>query len=237
MTTERNMRTEALIGKECCDRLSGSSVLLFGLGGVGGYVLEGLARAGVGELWLVDFDTVSESNCNRQLLALTETVGRSKVEVAEQRALSINPEADVHGVEMFADGSNVGELLDRARPDFVVDAIDTVAGKLAIIAESKERGIPVISCMGTGNKLDASKFTIGDISKSTVCPLARVMRTELRRRAIKGVTALWSTEDPRRVSIEGETGRHAPASISYGPSVAGLLLAGHVIRVLAGIDS
>ena len=234
MTSERRDRTERLLGYDACQTLAASSVLICGLGGVGGYALEALARAGVGELWLVDSDTVSESNCNRQILALTETVGRDKTEVAAERVRSINPEARVHPIKCFIDGETAGELLHRARPDYVIDAIDTVTAKLALISEARELGIPIISSMGTGNKLDPSRFVIGDISKSAVCPLARVMRTELRRRGISGVTALWSTEEPRRIVAEEANGRHSPASVSYVPSVAGLLIGGHVISALVG---
>ncbi len=236
MRSERSDRTEKLIGSECVSRLARSSVMIFGVGGVGGYTLEALARAGVGELWLVDFDTVSESNCNRQLLAVTETVGRLKVEVAAERVRSINPDAVVHTVPKFADDASIAELLSEASPSYIVDAIDTVKSKLAIIREGRLRGIPVISCMGTGNKLDPSRFVIGDLAASSVCPLARVMRAEVRRLGISGVTALWSTEEPRRTVAEEANGRHAPASISYVPSVAGLLIGGYVIRELSGIN-
>ena len=235
MTSERRDRTEKLIGSEGVARLEGASVMIFGLGGVGGYALEALARAGVGELWLVDFDTVSESNCNRQLLALTETVGRLKTEVAAERARSINPDAVVHTVSCFADEESIPALLAEASPSYIVDAIDTVKSKLTIIREAKARGIPVISCMGTGNKLDPSRFVIGDLAVSSVCPLARVMRAELRHLGISGVTALWSTEEPTKAVAENANGRHSPASISYVPSVAGLLIGGYVIRELSGI--
>ena len=212
------------------------SVLLFGLGGVGGYALEALARAGIGRFSIVDFDVVSESNCNRQILALTETVGRKKTDVAKERILSINPEASVQVFDCFADESNVAEIFSASDPLYVIDAVDTIAAKLAIISEAKKRSIPILTCTGTGNKLDATKFVIGDISKSTTCPLARVVRTELRRRDIHGVSALWSTEKPSSVVSEQEHGRHAPASISYVPAVAGLLLAGHVIQELIKIS-
>lgn len=236
MRPERSDRTERLIGAEGVDRLSRASVMIFGIGGVGGYVLEALARAGVGELWLVDFDTVSESNCNRQLLALTETVGRKKTEVAAERVRSINPDAVVHTVSQFADAALIGELFSMASPSYVVDAIDTVKSKLAIISEARSRKIRVISCMGTGNKLDPSRFVIGDLAASRVCPLARVMRAETRRLGISGVTALWSTEEPCKAVAENINGRHSPASISYVPAVAGLLIGGYVIRELSGIN-
>ncbi len=235
MKSERRDRTERLLGASACKRLSEASVLICGLGGVGGYALEAVARAGVGKLWLVDSDTVSESNCNRQILALTETIGRDKTEVAAERVRSINPDAEIHPIKLFISESSAGELLRLAKPDYIIDAIDTVSAKLALISEAKLLGIPIITSMGTGNKLDASRFVIGDISRSSVCPLARVMRTELRRRGIGGVIALWSTEEPRRVVADEENGRHSPASVSFVPSVAGLLIGGYAVRAL--IDS
>lgn len=233
MKIERRDRTERLLGATACRRLAEASVLVCGLGGVGGYALEALARAGVGELWLVDSDVISESNCNRQILALTETIGRDKVEVAAERVRSINPDAKVHPLKLFISDETVAALLSRAKPDFIVDAIDTVSAKLALISEAKALGVPLITSMGTGNKLDGSRFVIGDISKSSVCPLARVMRTELRRRKISGVTALWSTEESRPIVADEANGRHAPASVSFVPSVAGLLIGGYVVRALS----
>jgi tRNA A37 threonylcarbamoyladenosine dehydratase len=232
MLPERATRTEALIGADAVSRLRGATVLLIGLGGVGGYALEALARGGIGTLWIADSDRIAESNCNRQILALTETVGKEKTEVACCRVRSIAPDAAVHAMSEFIDAGNIGALITRAKPDYIIDAIDTVASKLAIIEAARESGVPVISCMGTGNHLDPAAFVIGDISKSTVCPLARVMRTELRKRKITGVTALWSTEKPLSASAKEENGRHTPASISYTPGIAGLMLAGHVIRAL-----
>ena len=236
MIQERRKRTEALIGVDAVQLLCDATVLLFGLGGVGGYALEAIARSGVGRICIVDFDTVSESNCNRQILAVTESVGRKKTALAVERIRSINPSAEIVVFDCFADESNVAGIFETARPSYVIDAVDTVSAKLAIICEAKKRGVPLISCMGTGNKLDATKFTIGDLEKSTTCPLARVMRTELRKRNVKGVTALWSTEAPQSAVTDSENGRHAPASISYVPAVAGLLLAGHVIRSIIGIS-
>lgn len=236
MTEERRKRTEALVGSDGVGALSSASVLIFGLGGVGGYALEALARAGVGQLAIVDFDVISESNCNRQILATTESVGRKKTALAEERIRSINPCAKVKVFDCFADESNIGAILSESAPSYVIDAVDTVTAKLAIIAEAKKRGVPVLTCMGTGNKLDATKFTIGNIEKSTTCPLARVVRGELRKRGITGVEALWSSESPIPAVTETENGRHAPASISYVPAVAGLLLAGHVIRSIIGIS-
>ena len=236
MTNERMKRTEALIGEESMQKLLGSSILLFGLGGVGGYALEALVRAGVGRFGIVDFDLVSESNCNRQILATSESVGIKKTEAALKRIKSINPDAVVEVFDCFADDKNLESIFDQFQPSYVIDAIDTVSAKLAIVAESKKRDVPVITCLGTGNKLDATKFVIGDIAKSSVCPLARVVRTELRKRNISKVLALWSTETPSSCVAEQEHGRHAPASISYVPAVAGLLLAGHIIRFIIGAE-
>lgn len=235
MTQERRKRTEALVGPEAVEKLSCASVLLFGLGGVGGYALEALARAGVGRFGLVDFDVISESNCNRQILATTDSIGRKKTELAAERIRSINPCAEIAVYDCFADESNIDAIFSAMAPSYVIDAVDTVSAKLSIISESKKRDLPILTCMGTGNKLDATKFVIGDIGKSTTCPLARVVRGELRKRGIIGVTALWSTEAPASAVTEAEHGRHAPASISYVPAVAGLLLAGHVIRSIIGL--
>lgn len=229
-------RTARLIGQDGVDRLASSTVLILGLGGVGGYVLEGLARAGVGGFILADCDVFSESNLNRQILATRETVGRKKTEVALERVKLINPDAKVELFDAFLDAGNIPDLLSRDGISFVVDAIDNVTAKIAAVSEAKRRSIPVLTCMGTGNHLDASRFLIGDLEKSSVCPLARVMRNELRRRGVSGVTALWSTEPPQKGSApEGE--RLPPASISCVPSVAGLLIAGYVIRTLSGVGT
>lgn len=221
-------REAALIGEEAVERLTGSSVLLFGVGGVGGTVAEGLIRAGIGRLTVVDHDTVAESNLNRQIIADTASVGRLKVEAAAERARAINPDIEVIPLAEFAAPDNVEAIFDRAKPDFVADAIDCVTAKLAIIALAKKRGIPVISSMGTGNRLDPGHFMITDISKTMGCPLARVMRKELRDRGISGVDVLWSDEEPVK------TGTRSPASISFVPSCAGYMIAGHIIRRLIG---
>ena len=222
-------RQRALIGDEATERLRGARVLLFGVGGVGGYVLEALVRAGVGAVGVVDFDVVSPSNLNRQIIATAATVGRKKTALAAERARSINPELDVTEYEMFATAENIPALVRGYAPDFVIDAIDCTASKLSVIATAKELGIPVISCMGTGNKLDPTRFRISDISETRVCPLAKVVRIELRHRGITDVPVLWSDEDPI-------VRRRTPASVSFVPSVAGLLIAGYCIRRLAGLD-
>ena len=228
-------RTARLIGEDGVARLARSTVLILGLGGVGGYVLEGLARAGVSRFILADCDVFSESNLNRQILATRETIGRKKTEVARERVASINPDAAVVTFDAFLDADNIPELFSTETVSFAVDAVDNVTAKIAAVCEAKRRGIPILTCMGTGNHLDPLRFVIGDLAKSSVCPLARVMRTELRRRGVTGVTALWSTEPPAvSSSLNGK--KLPPASVSFVPSVAGLTIAGYVVRFLAGVD-
>ncbi len=237
MTDERFSRTAMLLGEEAVDRLWSSRVMLFGLGGVGGYACEALARAGIGELILVDFDTVSCSNINRQILADDTTVGQPKAAVAAARVLRISPQARVQTVEQFVDEANAASLIQAAAPHYIIDAIDHVPGKLAIIQAAHARGIPVISCMGTGNKLYPEKLQISDISKTHTCPLARSVRAKLRAAGISHVEVLWSSEQPRTPRIPlVEDGRAVPATVSFVPAAAGLLLGGHVIRRLANIQ-
>ncbi len=219
-------REEALIGEEAVKKLLSSSVLVFGAGGVGSYAIEALARAGVGKITVVDGDTVSESNINRQLIADTSTVGLKKAEVSSERIKRINPECDAVAVSLFADGTNTEKIIKNASPDFIVDAIDTVSSKLIIAELSVKLGIPLISSMGTGNKLDPSAFEITDIKKTSVCPLARVMRRELKARGIVSLPVLYSREEPVKL------GSRTPASISFVPSSAGLMIAGYVINEL-----
>jgi len=233
---EQLSRTQLLLGADGIARLRKARVAVFGLGGVGGYVVEALARSGVGRLVLVDHDTVSLTNINRQLLATHSTVGKYKAQVAAQRVLDIDPSITVEARTEFY-GPDTAESFDFSEYDYVVDAIDTVTGKLALIQRAKEAGVPILCCMGTGNKLDASKFQITDISKTSVCPLARIMRKECAKRGYKNVKVLFSTEDPI-VPGEGsleelpEGRRSLPGSVAYVPSVAGLLIAGEVIRDL-----
>ncbi len=216
-------RTQALIGKESLEKLKKSHVAVFGIGGVGGFVVEALARAGVGKLTLIDNDTIKKSNLNRQIIALNSTLELQKTEAFKSRIKDINPDAIVETKEIFYLPETKDEV-DFSDFDYVVDAIDTVSGKITIIEKSKELDIPVISSMGTGNKLDATAFKVADISKTSVCPLARVMRYELKKRGIKKVKVLYSTEEPIR------QGNRVPASISFVPSVAGLIIAGEVIK-------
>ena len=229
-------RTRLLLGEAAMEKLKNSRVAGFGLGGVGGFVVEALARCGVGKLELVDHDTLSETNINRQILALHSTVGMAKAEAAKNRVLDLNPEAEVNARQEFYCPDTAASF-DFSTYDYVVDAIDTVTGKLALIDAAKKAGVPILCCMGTGNKLDASRFQITDISKTSVCPLARIMRKECAKRGYKHIKVLFSTEDP--IAATGgcteempEGRRSLPGSVAYVPSVAGLLIAGEVIRDL-----
>lgn len=228
-------RMELLIGQEGVQKLGSAKIAVFGLGGVGSYVVEALARCGVGSLTLVDHDCVSVTNINRQLFALRSTVGKSKVQVAKERIHDIDEDIIVHTYEVFYNEDTEG-MFDFHSYDYVVDAIDTVSSKLMIICKAKECHVPVISCMGTGNKMDPSKFEITDISKTSVCPLAKVMRSELRKRGIRKVKVLYSKEKPIKVmeseERKGNTNRPVPGSISFVPSTAGLIIAGEVVREL-----
>ncbi|MEE1060138.1 MAG: tRNA threonylcarbamoyladenosine dehydratase [Treponema sp.] len=224
-------RTELLIGTNSVEKLKKMKVAVFGIGGVGSYVVEALARCGIGSFDLIDKDVVSESNINRQIIALHSTVGIAKVEVAKKRILDINPCAIVNTYETFFLPENAKEF-DFVQYDYVIDAVDTVSAKIEIIRKAKEANVPVISCMGTGNKLNPLEFKIADISKTSVCPLARVMRKELSKRGIQNVKCLYSTEKPVNNGAQ-ENGKPIPASISYVPSVAGLVIAGEVIRDLS----
>ena len=231
--SEKFSRTEMLIGAEAVEKLNHSRVAVFGVGGVGGFVVEALARAGVGAIDLIDNDTVSVSNINRQIIALTSTVGRPKTEVMAERILDINPEATVNCINKFVLPENINEF-DFETYDYIIDAIDTVSGKLAIIEKAYFLGKPVISSMGTGNKLDPTRFQITDINKTSVCPLARVMRYELKKRGVKKLKVLFSDEEPMKPSEESknEKGKAIPASISFVPSTAGLIIASQVIKDL-----
>lgn len=221
-----------LIGKDALATLSKMRVAVFGAGGVGGYVIEALARSGVGAIDVIDNDTVSESNLNRQIIALTSTIGRLKTETVRKRVLDINPDCSVTCFETFVLPENINKF-DFSVYDYIVDAIDTVSGKIAIIEKAYSEGIPVISSMGTGNKLDPTKFRITDINKTSVCPLARVMRYELKKRGIKKLKVLFSEEEPIKINSEEKiNGRIPPGSISFVPSVAGLIIGGEVIKDL-----
>ena len=235
-------RTELLIGKDNVEKLKNSNVVVFGLGGVGSYVVEGLVRAGIGNICIVDKDVVDITNINRQIIADTTTIGKAKVDVEEERIRKINPAANILKFKEFVNADNIDTIMTKAsrmsnvdiaknndvnsKIDYVVDAIDTVSSKLDIIKYCYSNKIPLISSMGTGNKLDASKFEIADINKTSVCPLAKVIRKELRKLEIPHLKVLYSKEAPKK--MEGQT----TASISFVPSVAGLLIAGTVINEL-----
>ena len=228
---EQFSRTEMLIGKENLDILKSKTVLIFGIGGVGSYVAESLARCGISTLILVDNDVVSLSNINRQIIALHSTVGKSKVDVMKERILDINPDAKVICYQEFVTPENTAKFINK-NIDYIVDAIDTVKSKIAIIEKSKELDIPLISSMGTGNKLDPLKFKITDISKTSMCPLAKVIRKELKEKGIKKVKVLYSEEIPTKASNDASEGKIVPASIAFVPSVAGLAISGEVVREL-----
>lgn len=219
------------MGPEAMEKLKNSRVAVFGAGGVGGYAIEGLARSGVGAIDVIDNDKVCLTNINRQIFATRKTLGKYKVTAAAERVLEINPDCKVTPHRMFFLPENAAKL-NFSDFDFAVDAIDTVSGKIAIIECAKTAGIPVISCMGTGNKLDPTAFEVADISETSVCPLAKVMRRELKRRDITGVKVVYSKEEPARVFCGGERRAAAPASCSFVPSVAGLIIAGEVIKQL-----
>lgn len=220
-------RTELIIGKENVEKLKKSKVAVFGIGGVGSYVVEGLVRSGIGNFVLIDNDEVVVSNINRQIIATHKTVGKSKVEIAKQRILEINPEANVEIYKVFFMPEIEGILDDSI--DYVVDAVDTVTAKIELIMRANNLNIPIISCMGTGNKLDPTQFEITDIYKTSVCPLAKVMRKELKTRGIKKLKVLYSKEEPIKTNLI-ENGKQVPGSISFVPSVAGLIIAGEVIK-------
>ncbi len=239
-------RTEMLLGSENMERLAQATVAVFGIGGVGGYVVEALVRSGVGSLVLVDSDVVSPSNCNRQIIATQETIGRYKVDVMRERVLSINPQAKVEARQCFY-LPQTADAFDFSTYSYVVDAVDTVSAKLEIITRAQAAGVPVISSMGAGNKLDPTKFRVADIYETSVCPLAKVMRHECRKRGIEHLKVVYSTEEPVRLSVVHDSeeealaggqekadsrrpAKAAPGSVAFVPSVAGLILVGEVVK-------
>ncbi len=221
-------RTEMLIGEENLQKLHNSKVAIFGIGGVGSYVLEGLARAGIGNFILVDADIVDETNINRQIIATKDTIGMDKVEVASSRVLSINPNAKIKTFKEFFSKDTKGIL--EKDIDYIVDSVDTVSAKIELVERAKKLNIPIISCMGTGNKLDPLRLEIEDIYKTEVCPLAKVMRKELKQRGIESLKVLYSKEEPIKVENKGNARKATPGSISFVPSVAGLIIAGEVVK-------
>lgn len=227
-------REALLVGEDGVRKLSEKTVAVFGLGGVGSFVCEALARGGIGHLILVDNDTVAESNINRQLVALHSTLGKKKTEVAKARVLDINPAAKVETYEMFY-MPDTAEEIDLSVCDFVVDAIDTVTAKLELAVRCDRLGVPCISCMGTGNRLDATKFCVTDINKTDTCRLARVMRRELRKRGVKKLKVVYSKAEPKPPIPDPSKRKQTPGSISFVPPVAGMICAGEVIRSLLNI--
>ncbi len=228
--SERFERMQSLIGEDAVGKLASSSVVVFGVGGVGSYAVEALVRAGVGRLLLVDSDTVSVSNINRQLIALTSTVGRLKVDVAAERVRDVNPDCVVETSHVFYNPETADEI-DLSGYDYIVDCIDTVSAKIELIVRANALSIPVISSMGTGNKLDPTRFEVADINKTSVCPLARVMRRELRLRGIDKLKVVYSKEEPH---VPPTNGKRVPSSISFVPPAAGLILASEVVKDLIG---
>lgn len=228
-------RTEVLLGREAMERLSRARVAVFGIGGVGGYVCEALVRSGVGAFDLIDNDKVCLTNLNRQIIATRQTIGRYKTEVMKERMLAINPEADVRIHQCFFLPENAGEF-PFEEYDYIVDAVDTVTAKIELVMQAQNHGIPIISSMGAGNKLDAARFEIADIYETRVCPLAKVMRRELKKRGVKKLKVVYSREEPIKTPDGGSAldvgckGRRSiPGSVAFVPSVAGLILAGEVV--------
>ena len=247
-------RTELLFGKEAMDKLANSRVAVFGIGGVGGYVCEALVRSGVGAFDLIDDDKVCLTNLNRQILATRKTVGKYKADVMKERMLDINPNADIRVRKCFFLPENAAEF-SFEEYDYVVDAVDTVTGKIELVLKAQQTGVPIISSMGAGNKLDASQFRVADIYKTKVCPLAKVMRRELKKRGVKHLKVVYSKEKPitpiEDMSISCRSNcicppgaahkcterRAIPGSIAYVPSVVGLIIAGEVIKDLTGVTN
>ena len=225
-------RTALLLGQDGVEKLKKARIAVFGVGGVGGYVVEALARSGVGTLDLIDNDKVSLSNLNRQIIALHSTIGRQKTEVAAERAKDINPQINVNAYNVFYLPETAVQF-DFSQYDYVVDAIDTVSGKIALVEQAKAANVPIISAMGAGNKLDPTAFEVADVSKTTVCPLARVMRRELKKRGIEHLKVVYSKEEPQPAKmLDEETGKPIPASVAFVPSVVGLIVASEVIKDL-----
>lgn len=232
-------RTKRLLGADAMSKLKNSHVAVFGIGGVGGHAADALVRSGIGEITIVDSDEVAESNINRQLIATTKTIGRKKVEVMAEHLLEINPEVKVHAYDCFF-LPETKDKFDFLQYDYVIDAVDTVTAKLALVESCKEAEVPIVSSMGAGNKLDPTAFEVTDIYKTSVCPLAKVMRKELKARGIKKLKVVYSKEIPLEpiedddfISDEKRRRRATPGSIAFVPSVAGLILAGEVIKDLA----
>lgn len=227
------LRTRMLVGEERFEKLKASKIAVFGIGGVGGYVAEALVRSGVGEIDIIDKDVVDITNTNRQIIAVSDTVGHDKTEVMEKRLKSISPYVKVNAKKIFY-LPETANMIDFSCYDYIVDAVDTVTAKLEIIMRAQNEGIPVISSMGTGNKLHPEMLEVTDIYKTSVCPLARVMRRELKQRGIKKLKVVYSKEEPKK-SVLTENGRNAPASAVFVPACAGMIIAAEVARDVCGI--
>lgn len=236
MTNDFSSRTELLLGANGLAKLAEARVAIFGLGGVGSYAAEALIRVGVGHYLLVDHDTISPSNLNRQLHATRKTVGQKKTEAMRTRMLEINPDADIKIIDELYVPDRADEFF--AVPlNYIIDAVDTVTAKISLAVEATKRGIPIVSSMGAGNKLDPTRFEVDDIYNTSVCPLAKVMRKELKKRGVSRLKVVYSKEPPlSAVANDNDHGRHAPGSVSFVPSAAGLILAGEVIRDLTGVN-
>lgn len=238
---EAYSRTELLLGSKAIEKLKNSTVAVIGVGGVGSYTAEGLARAGVGSIILVDKDEISASNINRQIHATEKTVGRQKTEVMGKRINEINSDICVTPLKIFLNSDTADSFFEGRDIDYIVDAVDTVTSKICLVVEANKRNIPIISCMGAGNKLDPTKFEVTDIYKTSVCPLAKVMRHELKVRGIKKLKVLYSKEPalkPAKSDEKMPAGKHqVPGSVSWVPSVAGLIIAGEVVKDIIGINS
>lgn len=235
---EKFIRTALLFGEDAMALLAEKRVAVFGVGGVGGYVVEALARSGIGNIDIIDKDEVAESNINRQLIATTETIGRKKVEVLKERILSINPACQVNAYDCFF-LPETADQFDFSKYDYVVDAVDTITAKIELVLRAEEANVPMISSMGAGNKLDPTRFEVADIYKTSVCPLAKVMRRELKKHGVKKLKVVYSKEEPveRRMEFDDEAERKkTPGSCAFVPSVAGLILASEVIKDLAGYN-
>lgn len=235
-------RTRLLMGDKAIEAICSSAVAVFGIGGVGSFAAEALARCGVGRIALFDKDEIHVTNINRQLIATFSTIGKKKVDIMKERILDINPEATVETFPVFYGEHNAGDF-DLSGYSYIVDAIDTVSSKLTLIVRAKAAGIPIISCMGAGNKLDPTAFEVDDIYNTSVCPLAKVMRRELRERGVQSLRVVYSKENPKRhlhsedeSRVAGAAGKPVPGSIAFVPSVAGLILAGEVIKGITGIS-
>ena len=227
--SNQSSRTELLIGKDGVEKLQNSKVVVFGIGGVGSYVVEGLARAGIGEFILIDKDIVDKTNINRQIIATTKTIGKPKVDVSKQRILEINPNAKVETYKEFFMPESKDFFNETI--DYVIDCVDTITAKIEIIVRAKKHNIHVISCMGTGNKLNPTEFEIADIYSTSICPLAKVMRKELKQRGIDNLKVVYSKEEPLKTNtFDEETNKQILGSISFVPSVAGLIIASEVVK-------